>query len=136
MQGMGVVRDRADIPARTTGALVAIAFRRGVRRGLGVTAVDIGNITSLFGKFGQETMMGREMTDRIGGPRITQQRKRLAPASAEILKSPRAARARLLHPVRAPKGVKGRRVTPDVRERMRAHRPEFEPGETLGGMAG
>jgi len=69
---MGVMRDRADSGARRFCALVAIALCGGVRRGLRVTAVDIGDITSLFSKFGQETMMGREMTDRIGGPRVAQ----------------------------------------------------------------
>src|SRR5215470_7356694 len=129
-------RARTDTPAPTMRTLIAIALRRGMRRGGRVTAVDVGGIAARSGKFGEETMMRREMADRIGGTCVTKECKCLTPAAAEILEPPRAARARLLHPVRAPKGVKRRRVTPDIRDRMLTHRPEFEPGDTLGGVAG
>jgi len=51
--------------------LIAIALPRGVRRGGRVTAVGIGGLASLAGKFGKQTVMGREMADRVGGTRVT-----------------------------------------------------------------
>src|SRR5262245_35593318 len=80
-------------------------------------------------------MIGREVADRIGRRGVAQERKGLATAAAKILLAPRAACARLLHPAGATKGVEGRRVLPDVGERMLAHRPEFETRNALGGVA-
>ena len=66
-----------------------------------MTAVHIGGIAAFFGQLGQETMMGREMADRIGGPRVTKEGECLAPASAEILPTQFAGSAGLRHPVAA-----------------------------------
>ena len=70
--------------------------------------VDVGRVVALVGEVGQAGMMGREVTDWIGRTRVTRERQSLAAAAAEILKSPRAAGARLLHPVSAPEGIEGR----------------------------
>jgi hypothetical protein len=48
------------------------------------------------------------MADWIGRTRVTRERQSLAAAAAEILKPPRTAGARLLHPVSAPEGIEGR----------------------------
>ena len=79
---------------------------------------------------------GREMADRVGCARVAGQRERLATAAAEIDVAPRAASARLLHPRRAAEGVEGRRIRPNIGERVVAHRPEFKAGNGLGGVAG
>src|SRR5260370_445054 len=81
-------------------------------------------------------MGGSKMAPRIGRGGVAGERKGLAAAAAEIELSTRAARARLLHPRRAAEGIEGRRVRPDIGERMLAHVPEFKAGNRLGRMAG
>src|SRR5580704_9580267 len=80
-------------------------------------------------------MTRRKMADRIGGGGVAGERKGLAAAAAEIDVAAVAALARLLHPRRAAEGVEGRRILPDIGERMFAYRPEFKPGDRLGGVA-
>src|ERR1700690_1897948 len=77
----------------------------------------------------------RKMADRVGGGGIAGERKGLAAAAAEVDVAAGAALARFFHPGRAAEGIEGRRILPDVGERMLAHRPEFEAGDRLGGMA-
>jgi hypothetical protein len=60
----------------------------------------------------------------------------LAAAAAEIDLAPRTACARLLHPGGSAEGIEGRRIRPDVGERVLAHRPEFKAGNGLGRVAG
>ena len=59
----------------------------------------------------------------------------LAAAAAEIDLPPRTACARLLHPGGSAEGIEGRRIRPDVGERVLAHRPEFKTGNGLGSVA-
>ena len=81
-------------------------------------------------------MVGSEVAHRVGRGRVAGEREGLAAAAAEIQLAARAARARLLHPGGAAEGIEGRRVRPDVGERMLAHVPEFEPGNRFRGVAG
>src|SRR5215510_3376729 len=75
------------------------------------------------------------MADRVGRRGIAEEGKGLTAAAAEILLPPHAARAWLLHPAGAAKGVEGRRVLPDVGQRSLAHRPEFEARNALRRVA-
>src|SRR6266403_3749719 len=76
------------------------------------------------------------MADRVGRAGVTGERERLAAAAAEIDLAPRTAGARLLHPGGSAEGVEGRRIRPDVGERVLAYRPEFKAGNGLGSVAG
>ena len=76
------------------------------------------------------------MAHRVGGARIAGEREGLAAAAAEVLKTSRAARARLLHPIGAAEGAERRRVFPDVGQRTLAHRPELEARKAFRRMAG
>src|SRR5208282_181955 len=73
----------------------------------------------------------REMADRVGRAGVAGERESLAAAAAEVDVAPRAASARLLHPGGAAEGIKGRRIFPDIVERMLPYRPEFETGYGL-----
>ena len=80
---------------------------------------------------------GRERGDTPGRLRgVAGEREGLAAAAAEIELATRAARARLLHPRGAAERIEGRRVRPDIGERMLAHVPEFKAGNRLGRVAG
>src|SRR5262249_60948027 len=79
---------------------------------------------------------GRELADRVGSRGVAGEREGLAAAAAEILLAAWAARARLLHPGGAAEGIEGRRVRPDVGERVLAYVPEFEPGNRFRSVAG
>ncbi len=76
--------------------------------------VSIGFVGLNLGERGNLLVMRCEMADRIGRKRIAGNRESLAAAAAEIDVAPRATSARLLHPVGATKGVKRRRIGPDV----------------------
>ena len=78
----------------------------------------------------------REMADRVGRAGVTGERERLAAAAAEIDLAPRTACARLLHPGGSAEGIEGRRIRPDVGQRVLAHRLEFKTGNRLGSVAG
>src|SRR6476619_4433364 len=81
-------------------------------------------------------MVGSEVTHRIGCGGVAGKREGLAAAAAEIQLATRAACAWLLHPCGATEGVEGRRVRPDIGERMVSHVPELKSGNRLGGVAG
>src|SRR5215472_9001663 len=99
-------------------------------------AVYVGSVAPQRREFGDPGVVGSEVTDRIGCGGVAGEREGLAAAAAEIELAPRAARARLLHPCAAAEGVEGRRVRPDVGERVLAHIPEFKAGDRFGGVAG
>src|SRR5262249_40995498 len=90
--------------------------------------VDGGSVASQGREFCAVGRVGRKMTHGIGCTGVAGEREGLAAAAAEIELSPRAARARLLHPCGAAEGIEGRRVCPDIGERMLAHVPEFKAG--------
>src|SRR6266436_8151103 len=80
-------------------------------------------------------MVRREMADRIGGAGVAGEREGLAAAAAEIDVAALAALARLRQEARAPEGIEGGVMFPDLAQRMVFHRPEFEARDRLGGMA-
>src|SRR5580658_3542059 len=75
------------------------------------------------------------MTHRVGRPSVASDCERLTAAAPEVDLTPRAAAARFQHPVGTAKGIKRRRVGPNIGERMVAHRPEFKPRDALGSVA-
>src|SRR5258706_15541260 len=87
-------------------------------------------------EFRDPSMIRSEVTNRVGCGGVTGKGEGLAAATAEIELATRTARARLLHPRRAAESIEGRRVRPDIRERMLAHVPKFKAGNRLGGVAG
>src|SRR5262245_60794591 len=86
-----------------------------------LSAVGEGLIGTDGRQLGHPAVVGRQVADRVGGPGIAGEQERLAAAAAEILVAPRAAAARLAHPVDAAEGAEGRGVAPDIGERMVAH---------------
>src|SRR5438105_3008566 len=90
--------------------------------------VDVGCVDAHRSKLRDAGVIGGELTHRIGRRGIAGEREGLAPAAAEVDFAARTAGARLLHPGRAAERIKGRRVRPDIGERMLAHAPEFEAG--------
>src|SRR6516225_12432607 len=95
-------------------------------------AVHVGSVGPHCREFGDAGMVGSKMARRIGGGGVAGQREGLTAAAAEIELATRAARARFLHPRAAAEGIEGRRVRPDIGERMLAHVPEFKTRNRLG----
>src|SRR5438067_9678675 len=93
------------------------------------TPIDVRRVGPNRRKLGELAMIGREVAHGIGCASVTGEREGLAAAAAEIQFATRAASAWLLHPCRAAKGIEGRRVRPDVGERLLAHVPECKAGD-------
>src|SRR5215831_11650959 len=100
-----------------------------------LASVSVRDILADCGEFRHERMIGRQVAYRVGGPGIAGEQEGLAPAAAEVLLAPGAASARLAHPVGSAKSAKGRRVAPDIRQRMIPDGPKFEAGDRLRCMA-
>src|SRR5580704_9319327 len=98
--------------------------------------VGVGRVVLHSRQRGDILVAWREMADRVGRAGVTGERERLAAAAAEIDLAPRTACARLLHPGGSAEGIEGRRIRPDVGERVLAYRPEFKTGNGLGRVAG
>ena len=91
--------------------------------------VGVRHVALHRGKLLDEVMTRRQMTHRIGGTGVARKRKGLTAAAAKIEVAPRAAQAGFFHPIGAAKGLKGRRVRPDVGKCMLANRPELQAGD-------
>ena len=85
--------------------------------------VGVGRVVLHSRQRGDILVAWREMADRVGRARIARQRESLAAAAAEIDFAPCAACARLLHPGGSAEGVEGRRLRPNIGERVLARRP-------------
>src|SRR5262249_460024 len=119
--------------ARFTGRYNPVMnFERGLRR---LPPIGVRGILPRCGKVGHQFMIGREMADRVGSAGIAGEQKSLVTAAAEVERTPRAARARLAHPATPAEGAEGRRLAPDIGQGVVAHRPKFEAGDHLGGVA-
>src|SRR5215470_15427423 len=92
---------------------------------VGLSTIGIPLLMRTGSKLDHAVVMRRQVTHRIGRPRVAGDGKGLTAAAAEIDVAPLAARARLRQPVGAAERVEGRRVLPDLGQRMIAHVPEF-----------
>src|SRR5262249_136216 len=124
--------------ARASGALFSTERARAISNLRWTTRpqppIDVRRVGPNRRKSGELAVVGREMAHGIGCASVTGEREGLAAAAAEIHPATRPASAWLLHPRAAAKGIEGRRVRPDVGERMLAHVPESKAGDRLGGM--
>ena len=98
-------------------------------------AVDIGSVGPHCREFGDLGMVGSEVTHRIGCGGVSGECESLAAATPEIDVTTWTARARFLHPRCAAESIEGRRVRPDIVQRMVADVPEREVRDRLGSMA-
>jgi hypothetical protein len=80
--------------------------------------IGVGRVVLHSRQRGDILVAWREMADRVGRAGVPGERERLAAAAAEIDLAPRTACARLLHPGGSAEGIEGRRIRPDVGERV------------------
>jgi hypothetical protein len=114
--------DHADAPSLGA-SRVTMALRKCHVRLMTAShaAVDIGSVGPHCHEFGDLGMVGSEVTHRIGCGGVSGECESLTAATPEIDVTTWTARARLLHPRGAVESIEGRRVRPDISERMLAH---------------